>query len=198
MRDERQAVQGTTGTGLLASPSCEDTENACEWVEVVSVEDVGVAAFYDLHVPGPENYLAEGMWHHNSGKTDHACVNALIVGTANAPLPYLFVEPTNDLIRTVALATFRKVLDRVEVEHVWHDRDKTLVVGAGSRRFPIMMRSGEEPDRIVGFEAAAAHVDEAALQKEALWKAVVRRVRARLPCRTGTIATRITVRRATC
>lgn len=29
--------------------------------------------FFDLHVPGPENYLANGIWNHNTGKTHLAC-----------------------------------------------------------------------------------------------------------------------------
>jgi len=33
------------------------------------VRPVGRGVFYDLTVPGAEHYLAEGIWHHNSGKT---------------------------------------------------------------------------------------------------------------------------------
>lgn len=34
-----------------------------------SIEYVRDDVYYDLHVPGPENYLAEGVFHHNTGKT---------------------------------------------------------------------------------------------------------------------------------
>jgi hypothetical protein len=37
-----------------------------DWVE--EVEEVGEGIYYDLHVPGTENYVAEGIVHHNSGK----------------------------------------------------------------------------------------------------------------------------------
>lgn len=113
-----------------------------------------------------------------SGKTDASVCNTLIVGSVNAPLPYLYVEPTIDLIRTAALPTFRRVLDRLEVNHVWHDRDKTLVVGEGVTRFPIWFRSGEDPERITAYEVAAANIDEAARQKRGVWKAVNERCRA--------------------
>ena len=36
----------------------------------MSIVPAGQGTFYDLTVPGPANYLAEGIWHHNSGKTD--------------------------------------------------------------------------------------------------------------------------------
>lgn len=38
------------------------------WSKIVSVEYVRTDTYYDLSVPGPENYLAEGIVHHNSGK----------------------------------------------------------------------------------------------------------------------------------
>lgn len=38
----------------------------------MEVRYVGYGAFYDMTVPGPENYAAEGLWHHNTGKTDGA------------------------------------------------------------------------------------------------------------------------------
>jgi hypothetical protein len=36
---------------------------------VSSVEFEREDDFYDMHVPGAEHYLAEGFWHHNTGKT---------------------------------------------------------------------------------------------------------------------------------
>ena len=39
------------------------------WTRIVSVRPAGTGVFYDMRVPGPDNYLAEGLWHHNSGKT---------------------------------------------------------------------------------------------------------------------------------
>lgn len=38
------------------------------WDRVRSIEFVETGSYYDFHVPGPENYVAEGVVHHNSGK----------------------------------------------------------------------------------------------------------------------------------
>jgi hypothetical protein len=39
------------------------------WDTVRSIRSVGYGDFYDLTVPGPDNYVAEGLIHHNSGKS---------------------------------------------------------------------------------------------------------------------------------
>lgn len=36
---------------------------------IVSISIVGEGDYYDLSVPGTENYLANGIWHHNSAKS---------------------------------------------------------------------------------------------------------------------------------
>jgi phage terminase large subunit-like protein len=41
------------------------------------VRAAGTQLFYDMHVPGPQNYAAEGFWNHNTGKTD-ACARYIV------------------------------------------------------------------------------------------------------------------------
>lgn len=53
---------------------------AC-WDRVVSITYERTDEYFDLHVPGEENYLAEGVFHHNTGKTRAAlekCRGALL------------------------------------------------------------------------------------------------------------------------
>jgi phage terminase large subunit-like protein len=44
------------------------------WTRILTITPVGTGGFYDLTVPGERHYLAEGLWHHNSGKTQ-ACAS---------------------------------------------------------------------------------------------------------------------------
>lgn len=62
----------------LSSRNCDQwvfVNGACKspctlkWDKVVSITHLGLYPFYDMHVPGYENYLANGIVHHNTGKT---------------------------------------------------------------------------------------------------------------------------------
>ena len=76
---------GVSGTGYCCDLTCDCSPsfNGCytqaKMELVVSV--VGLerdAGFYDLHVPGYENYLAEGFVNHNSGKTLSKTIQMLV------------------------------------------------------------------------------------------------------------------------
>lgn len=63
--DASQSIQDRQGT---ASAYPQPTS----WVQVTAIAYAGFGPFYDLTVPGPENYAAEGLWNHNCGKTEGA------------------------------------------------------------------------------------------------------------------------------
>jgi phage terminase large subunit len=78
---------------------------------IASIEFVRNDYYYDLHVPGYEHYLAEGSWHHNTGKTYGALVwfHWLMCNTPNAK--GLWVRDTyNNLINSACETFERKVL----------------------------------------------------------------------------------------
>lgn len=66
--DRLSAPQGRTPLALVVDSDYDDiTETeALRFREVVDIESVGVADFYDMHVPGWENYCANGFWNHNT------------------------------------------------------------------------------------------------------------------------------------
>lgn len=48
-----------------------------EWDEIANIAFVKHGDFYDLTVPGAEHYAAQGLWHHNSGKSVAGVVKTL-------------------------------------------------------------------------------------------------------------------------
>jgi Intein splicing domain/Terminase large subunit, T4likevirus-type, N-terminal len=48
------------------------------WDKIVSIEFVRYDDFYDLHVPFANHYEAQGIWHHNSGKTHCGAIWAIL------------------------------------------------------------------------------------------------------------------------
>lgn len=66
-----RASTSRSGTSLLLSDSSRGIPSleVNRWARVVSIQPVGNGRFWDLTVPGAENYLANGMVSHNSGKS---------------------------------------------------------------------------------------------------------------------------------
>lgn len=65
--------------------------------------------YYDLHVPGAEHYLAEGVWHHNTGKTFSACkkINALLWKYPGAQ--WVMTRKTYSSLIATAVQTYERV-----------------------------------------------------------------------------------------
>lgn len=135
----------------------------------------GGQADFVCDVASPFKALVAGM---GAGKTYAAVASTLTIGSLNQGLPFLFVEPTYGLIEDVAIPAFEDVLERAKIPTKWHARQRRMLVGYGrSDGFEIWFRSGDNPGRIVGFEAAAACIDEPGLQRPEVFKRVVQRVR---------------------
>src|ERR1017187_3620257 len=61
---------GTLSPGdTIRAATWDGAGDGLKWVRIASVEAQGAGPYYDLQVPDLNNYLAEGIWHHNSGKT---------------------------------------------------------------------------------------------------------------------------------
>lgn len=127
---------------------------------------------YDL--TSPFKALVGGM---GSGKTDGAAKAALLLGSINAPLPGVFVEPTFSIVKDAALPAFEGILSEQDLPYEWLASDHILKVGRGRSAFPIYFRSGDRPHRLVGFNAAWGIIDEPGQQKAEIFKRVVQRCR---------------------
>lgn len=125
-------------------------------------------------VTSPFKAFVGGM---GSGKTYGAVASSLLLGSLNAPLPGVFVEPTFSIIKDAALPAFEDLLDENAIPYSWHASDHVLSVGRGRSAFQIFMRSGDRPHRLIGFNAAWGMIDEPGQQKSEIFKRVVQRCR---------------------
>ena len=75
------------------------------WQEIVSVRYERTDFFYDLHVPGPEHYLADGIWSHNTGKT-RACLEYINFLCSNYRLRVLILRQTLQSLRESVQITY--------------------------------------------------------------------------------------------
>lgn len=130
------------------------------FVEIESIEYSHYGEYYDLTVPSGQHYTAEGMIHHNSGKTRSGAewVRSItkkvgriaLVGRRGPDVRGTMVEGESGLIN---------VCERAGVPYEWFPSRKEFHFGNGAKAFGY---SGEEPDTMRGPQYGAAWLDEPA------------------------------------
>ena len=98
------------------------------------------------------------------GKTFSAMLKMLTLAKAYPGVAGLVVEPTNDLIGTIFLATIDEFFPLWGVEYEfrgrWRGRPNVLLLWPGTPdETPIYLRSGDRPERIVGFKVGLFILD---------------------------------------
>ena len=87
-------------------PSC--THHRSRWVPVTSICLERRDVYFDLHVPGEEHYLADGLWSHNTGKS-RACLEKLLLQALKYPgMRGLILRKTQVSLGSSALKTWRR------------------------------------------------------------------------------------------
>ena len=114
---------------------------------------------------------------YGSGKTSAGVHFGISRGFENEGLVGIWVEPTHQLVKRVALPEWKKQLDAMEIPYMEKKADLALVVGFPEMQFEVHFYSGTHPERIVGASAAWAVLDEAALLPEMVFRNVLARVR---------------------
>lgn len=120
--------------------------------------------FWDIEVPGDNNYVANGAIHHNSGKTEVGAIRFIkgmedkVNYRANGIDPFLGVvmAPTNDMLRRLswkkfyayAKAFLPRGFNKANHEAKWHDDSDVYGLSA------------DNPARIEGIKANLIWLDE--------------------------------------
>jgi hypothetical protein len=117
-----------------------------------------------------------------SGKTFAAVLKMLSLIDDSPGVPGLWVEPTLDLIGSILLPTITEFFEQWAIPWRYatqYDGAKSvLIVHHGTRKQTIVyLRSGDKPERIVGFKVGWFILDEADSMDGAVWKRSVARVR---------------------
>lgn len=114
---------------------------------------------------------------YGSGKTSAGVHFGISRGFENEGLVGIWVEPTYQLVKRVALPEWKKQLDSMEIPYLERKADLALVVGYPEMQFEVHFYSGDRPERIIGASCAWAVLDEAALLPEMVFRNVLARVR---------------------
>jgi Terminase-like family. len=146
------------------------------WSAIKSVEYVRDDDFYDLHVPFWNHYEAHGIIHHNSGKTYTLVVKQVLLCFRSQGFTHLFLEPTIPLIDDVALPTWNLILEKYGIPHTFKVSPRPvfkLLLPGGET--PILLRSMENYERLIGVNAASIASDETdTTRQEIAEKAMIR------------------------
>lgn len=131
----------------------------------MTVRPVGTGVFYDLTVPGAENYAAEGMWHHNSGKTRSAAEWVHEKATLNPGARIALVGRTPADVRDVMIEGESGILACAgEDRPIYESTKRKLTWANGSTAHAY---SAEVPDQLRGPQHGFAWCDEPAAWTDA-------------------------------
>lgn len=171
MQDVDQRVYG--------GPSCSHYRS--HWVAVANICYERTDFYYDLHVPGEEHYLADGMWSHNSGKSMACLFKIHMIALRNPGMRGLIVRKTLASLGSTGLVTFR--------EHVLTESLRAGVVSfyggssqeAAAYRYSngsvIVVGGLDRPTRIMSSDYDICFIQEATELQEDDWELLTTRLR---------------------
>ena len=152
-------------------------------IRVVSIRATRIAQFYDISVPGPNHYFAEGSIHHNSGKTHHWAGFAVAWWLCYPEQSsVMFVSTSIKSLRRRGWAQIQKCFGMTPGDRVGNFVDSRMMWQAvkGDDKHAIIGKAVEEgsthkvADDIKGVHTKRQMVivDEANAVPEAIWEAI--------------------------
>jgi hypothetical protein len=155
--------QPRSGFHLRASES----RQRCTWPSDLAYADAAILAierlpfaewYWDLQVPGDNNYIAEGVVHHNSGKSRCAGeqVNNLALQYPNSTHVIARKDMTS-LKETTQKEFLEKIVDSATIE-TFNVNENKLTYKNGST---VLFRECKDPDKFKSMELTSYFIDEA-------------------------------------
>lgn len=128
-----------------------------------AIEAVSSRWFWDVEVPGDNNYWANGAVHHNSGKTEVGAIKSLIsahtklnfVDNGRDPYVGIIAAPTRDMLKKLSMAKFLGYAQPWVKDFNKTEQTVTLIDGQ-----VVYGVSADRPQRAEGIRASFAWVDE--------------------------------------
>lgn len=151
--------------------------------DIKSIEKVKEQWFWDIEVPGDNNYYACGAIHHNSGKTEIGAVEAVkyshgkIGYTPSHIDPYLgvIIAPTTDMLRRLSLAKF-EAYSKPFLKPGTEGQIKAPPWYCYKNDAQIIAISADKPQRLEGLKANWIWIDEVFQVSEQLFLEALARV----------------------
>lgn len=145
--------------------------------KVKSIESLGVDAYFDIHVPLTNNYVANGLVNHNSGKTT-SCAQEIIQCMNEYPGSLWLVG--RKFLPALKDSTFRSFMNAVPSELVqdFNKRDLQLTFKNKSQA---IFRPLYDPEILKSMEIAGFFIDEANEIDKPIYDRLKDRMRQKLP-----------------
>ncbi len=81
------------------------------FAKVKLIRDVGTGDFYDITVPGADHYFAQGLIHHNTGKTLAGCIKAHAICQGTSKVQGAFMRKTFNSLAGTVCKTFERITE---------------------------------------------------------------------------------------
>lgn len=152
------------------------------WDEIVSIQYVEDGEYYDLHVPGVHHFAAQGLWHHNSGKTLGICAMGNLLSYLIPGNMGIILRKSLPKLHDSTLRIYLEALDRlqevtgmdVEFREMRDGFPHRIIYGNGSE---VLVRPTEDLGRFLGPQYGWYYLNEAQEEPEKTFKDLSGRLR---------------------
>lgn len=145
-----------------------------QWDTIDSISSMGSGIYLDLHVPGAEHYLAEGIWHHNTGKSRTLLFLLAIRAQRYSGSRHIMLRKFRSSLTQSALVTWRTEV-QPELLGFKHDRGNFQYVHTNGS---VVVYAGlDDPGKVMSAEYDTAYIQEETEIDEGSYEMVLSRLR---------------------